>query len=81
MNWLGEMPLGIAYSSPSIRSAAGAAGAEHRMVHDLVQQDREVEDGEALDHGERDPDQRILEMDEAPCRQASIANCRAATIA
>ena len=39
------------------------------MVHDLVQQDGEIEDGEALDERERDPDQRVLEADEAPRRQ------------
>ena len=69
MNWLGEMPLGIAYRSPSARSARRTAALEHGVVHDLVQQDGEVEDREALDQGERDPDQRMLEMDETPGRQ------------
>ena len=37
---------------------------EHRPVHDLVQQDGEVEDREALDEGEGNPHQRIAEADE-----------------
>ena len=34
---------------------------EDRVVHDLVQQHREVEDREALDERERDPDERVRE--------------------
>ena len=39
---------------------------EHRVMHDLVQQDREVEDREALHEGERNPDERVGEGDQAP---------------
>jgi len=35
-----------------------------------VQQHREIEDGEPLDERERDPDQRLLETDESPRREA-----------
>ena len=36
-------------------------GPEHRVVDDLVQERRHVEEGEALQDRERDPDQRVLE--------------------
>ena len=66
MNWLGEMPLGMAYSNPSSALGERTAAVEDRVVHDLVQQDREVEDRESLHERQRDPDQRVLEMDESP---------------
>ena len=50
--------------------SARLAPLEDRVVHDLVQQDREVEDREPLHERERDPDQRILEADQSPGRQA-----------
>src|SRR5207237_4478148 len=37
-----------------------------RVVHDLVQQHREIEDRKALDEGEGNPDQRILVPDQPP---------------
>ncbi len=43
------------------------------MVHDLVQQNGEVEDREPLDDGERNPDQRVLEPDQRPGRQRQDA--------
>ena len=39
---------------------------EDRVMHHLVQKHREVEDGEALNEGERNLDQWILEVDERP---------------
>ena len=42
---------------------------EDRVMHDLVQEDREIEDGESLHDREGDPDERVLEMDESPGRQ------------
>ena len=39
---------------------------EDRMVDDLVQQNREVEDGEALHECQRNPDQRVREADKSP---------------
>ena len=39
------------------------------MVDDLVQQHGEVEDGEALDERERNPDERIRDGDQSPRRQ------------
>ena len=54
---------------PECPLRAPMAALEHGVVHDLVQQDGEVEDREALNQGERDPDQRMLEMDETPGRQ------------
>src|SRR3954451_11193241 len=42
---------------------------EDCVVHDLVQQHGEIEDGKSLDERERNPDQRMLEADEAPRRE------------
>ena len=42
---------------------------EHVVVQDLVQQDREVEDRKALDEGQRNPDERVVEGDESPGRR------------
>jgi hypothetical protein len=38
-----------------------------------MQKDREVEDREALDQGERDPDQRVVKTDERPRGQPENA--------
>ena len=43
---------------------------EHVVVQHLVQQDREVEDREALHEGQRNPDERVFEADEAPGRKS-----------
>ena len=42
---------------------------EHVVMQDLVQQDREVEDREALHERERHPDQRVFEANQSPGRQ------------
>src|SRR2546428_7068920 len=39
---------------------------EDRVMYDLVQQNREVEDGEALNECQRNPDQRVREADKSP---------------
>ena len=44
------------------------APLEDRVVDDFVKQDGEVEDREALDYRERDPDERMLEPDQSPRR-------------
>ena len=69
MNWLAEIPLGVAYSRPSTRVANGRAPLEHVVVQHFVQQDGEIEDREALHERERNPDERVLEPDEPPGRQ------------
>ena len=58
---------GIQESEQPLR--ARAASLEDGVVHDFMQQDGEVEDREALHQGQGNPDQRMLEMDEAPGRQ------------
>jgi hypothetical protein len=47
----------------------GSLPLEDDAVDDLVQQDREVENREALHEGQRHPDQRVVEMDEPPRRK------------
>jgi hypothetical protein len=39
---------------------------EDRVMYDLMQKDREIEDGEPLHERERHPDQRILEPNQSP---------------
>ena len=52
---------------PAERALRGGTPArEDGVVHDLVQQHREVEDGEPLDEHERDPDQRVRDRDKSP---------------
>ena len=43
---------------------------EHQVVQHLVQEHREVEDREALNEREGNPDERVIETDEAPGRQS-----------
>ena len=44
----------------------GTGSLENGVMDDLVQQNREVEDGEPLNDRERDPDERTIEMDQSP---------------
>ena len=66
---------------PAQRALRGRTPAlEDRVVHDLVQQHREVEDGESLHEGQRNPDQRVRRSrSSAQVVSARIANWRAAT--
>ena len=49
-----------------MRSQRRMAPLEDRVMHDLVQHHREVEDREPLDQRERNPDQRVVEVDQPP---------------
>lgn len=42
---------------------------EDRVMHDLMQKDREIKDRQPLDERERHPDQRILEPNQSPRRE------------
>jgi len=46
------------------------APLEDGVVHHLVEQHREVEDREALDERQRDPDRGVVETDETPGAEA-----------
>ena len=45
------------------------APLENRVVDDLVQENREVENRQSLDQRQRHPDERVVEMDESPRRE------------
>ncbi len=56
---------------PAERALGGwTAALEDCMVHDLVQQHGEVEDGKPLHERQRDPDERVRNRDEAPRAQS-----------
>ena len=66
MNWLAEMPLGIAYRSPRIRCARGRFRSKTMPCTTSCSRIVKLKIVKPCTNGERDPDQRVVETDEPP---------------
>ena len=62
------MPLGTAYSQREHPLGARAPPIEDRVMHDFVQQHREIEHRESLNERQRYPDDRVRPEDQRPGR-------------
>ena len=61
----GRDAAGHGVEEPEGAIQAGVGAAEDRVVHDLVEERRHVEEGESLEDGEGDPEERVRELPEA----------------